>query len=80
MSPNTMIPIGPASHQALIELAQQTNTSVEAVLDQAIEARRRQVFLERTNEAFATLREDPQAWRDYATEIDTWEATLGDGL
>jgi hypothetical protein len=80
MSVNTMIPISPAAHKTLLELARQANTSVEAVLHEAIETRRRQVFLERTNQAFAALREDQASWADYAAEVQAWEATLGDGL
>ena len=80
MSADSMIPISPTAHRTLLELARQANTSIEAVLNEAIETRRRQMFLERTNVAFAALREDQASWADYAAEVQAWEATLGDGL
>ena len=80
MSDNPLISISPAGHQALLELARETNSSIEDVLEQAIETQRRKLVLERTNEAFAALRRDEPAWREYSAELEAWDVTLHDGL
>ena len=51
-----------------------------ALLDEAVEALRRQRFLEQVNAAYATLRADPGTWEATLAERRTWDATLSDGL
>ena len=74
------IPIGPATRRTLEQLALRTHSSLQSVLDAAVEAYRRQVFLEQTNQAFAELREDAKAWDEYRREIQQWETAGQDGL
>ncbi len=67
--------------QAILrELASQDGKTMQAVLDDAIEAYRRKRFLEEANAAYAALRADPQAWREEQEEREAWEQTLADGL
>ena len=51
-----------------------------ALLDEAVEALRRQRFLERLNTAYATLRADARAWDAVEDERRAWDVTLPDGL
>lgn len=51
-----------------------------ALLDEAVEALRRQRFLEQVNSAYATLRADPRAWAAIEAERRAWDLTLPDGL
>jgi len=74
------IHIRPATRQTLAELAARTHSSVQNVLDAAVEAYRRQVFLEQTNQALADLRMDDLAWKEYRQEMEQWETTGNDGL
>lgn len=74
------IPIGPATRQTLEQLAVRTHSSLQSVLDAAVEAYRRQVFLEQTNQALADLRKDDRAWSEYRQEIRQWETAGEDGL
>lgn len=53
---------------------------MQAVLDSAVEAYRRRVFLEGLNEDFAALRADRDAWQEEEEERKLWEVTLSDGL
>jgi len=53
---------------------------MNSVLERAIEAYRRQQFLEQANDAYATLRNDSEAWREEQEERASWEATIGDGI
>jgi hypothetical protein len=76
----TTVRVDKEIREKLRELAAQNRCSMRAVLEQAVEAYRRQVFLEKTNEAFAALRANPQAWEEELEERQEWEATLMDGI
>jgi hypothetical protein len=43
-------------------------------------AGRRQQMLAEINDAYETLRNDPQAWREFSAELAEWDQTLLDGL
>jgi hypothetical protein len=64
----------------LRELSLAEGKPMLALLDEAVEALRRQRFLEQVNAAYATLRADPRAWRSVENERREWDGTLGDGL
>jgi len=53
---------------------------MQAVLDDAVEAYRRQKFLQEFNAAYALLREEKDQSETLQRELETWEATLHDGL
>lgn len=68
------------THAKLQELATQAGLPVPVVLEEAIEAYRRQRFLLAANAAYARLRDDPVAWAQEQAERGEWDATLADGL
>lgn len=68
------------ARRMLRELARETGRTMQEVLEEAIEAYRRRVFLERCNAAYAALRSDPQAWEEEMQERREWEGTLADDL
>ena len=72
--------ISQASWQVLRQIAAQAGEPMQAVLDKAIEAYRRQCFLQKANEAYAALRENTEAWQEEIAEREVWDITLGDGL
>ena len=72
--------ISASAHQTLRELSKAEGRPMLALLDEAVEALRRQRFLERVNAAYAALRTDPRTWKDIEGERRAWEATLSDGL
>jgi hypothetical protein len=74
------IRISEASYQILRELAEQTGQAMTEVLDKAIDAYQRQVFLDAVNAGYAALRSDPKAWADELKERQLWDATVMDGL
>ncbi len=53
---------------------------MQTVLDHAVSAYRRTIFLEKLNEDYAALRADPQAWSEEMEERNLWEHSLSDGL
>lgn len=76
----TTVRIAPETHSKLKELAEHIGESMPTVLERAVEAYRRQQFLEEANRAYAALRTDPQAWAEELEERRAWDATLADGL
>ena len=64
----------------LQHLAEQYGSSMQAVLEEAVELYQGQRLLEATNAAYAALRADPAAWRELQEERAEWDATLNDGL
>jgi predicted transcriptional regulator len=66
--------------QALRQIAAQAGEPMQAILDKAIEAYRRQLFLKKANEAYAALREEPEAWQEEIAEREAWDVILSDGI
>ncbi len=74
------IRISPAAHRSLTEMAKETNSSLQEMLDRAIEDERRRLLLERTNRAYAKLRANKRAWKQWRNELRKLDATLNDGI
>ena len=72
--------IGTTAHHTLQELAAQTGTSMQSVLEKALTEYQRKCFLEGLNADFAALRHNPKAWREELEERALWDSTLADGL
>jgi hypothetical protein len=72
--------ISPKTQRQLRELATESGRAAIDILEAAVDAYRRQFFLEQLNEQFARLRADPAAWREELAERKLWEGTLMDGL
>jgi type II secretory pathway pseudopilin PulG len=66
-------------YKILAELSASSGTSIQAVLEQAIEQYRRQQFLETANQAYIALRNNPEAWQEELEERSLWDTTLEDG-
>jgi hypothetical protein len=74
------IRISETAHGVLRALARTEGKPMLALLDEAVEALRRQRFLEQVNAAYAALRADSRTWEAVEAERREWEATLADGL
>ena len=74
------IRISDTARGTLRALARAEGKSMLALIDEAVEALRRQRFLEQVNAAYAALRDDPRAWEDVEAERREWDVTLADGL
>ncbi len=62
----------------LKELSKKANTSMQDIVQKAVEDYRRNRILEETNTAFMKLKGDTKAWQEEEIERKEWEATLGD--
>jgi hypothetical protein len=72
--------ISVAAQGILRQMAKAEGKPMVTVLDEAVEALRRQRFLEGVNAAYAALRADPGAWFAVERERRAWDGTLADGL
>ncbi len=75
-----MVRVSQETWLTLQELSRQQGQPMQKILSRAVEAHRRQYVLEKTNEAYAALREDPESWQEEQVERRVWEATLSDDL
>lgn len=64
----------------LRDLARKDGKPMRATLAKAIEAYRRQRFLEAVNAGFASVRRHPRTWGALEAERAAWDVTLADGL
>ncbi|HAZ44111.1 MAG TPA: toxin-antitoxin system protein [Cyanobacteria bacterium UBA11369] len=77
---SSTVTIGSTSYKTLQELAARSGESIQEILEKAIEQYRRQKFLEEANQAYAALRNNPEAWASEIEEREAWDVTLADGL
>ena len=77
---STTIRVSLRARDLLQELAQTSGSSMQAVLEQALEQYRRQQLLDATNAAYAALRAAPEAWADLIQERLAWEPTPANDL
>ena len=75
-----LVRVSARTHKLLKELAKRTGESMPAVLDKAVEAYRRQRFLDGLSRDFRALKKDSKAWAAERRERADWDATLADGL
>ncbi len=68
------IRIGSEAHEMLKAMSLEQDRSLTDLAEQAISDLRRRLMLEKTNEAYATLRQDKDAWEHEQTESKLWEA------
>ena len=77
---STTVRITETSRDTLRLLSKFEGRAMQAVLDDAVEAYRRQKFLQDFNAAYALLREKKEQSETLQRELETWEVTLNDGL
>ena len=77
---STTVRIPKKMKKLLASIAAKKNISQQAVLMQALEDLQRKLHWEQFNQAYSTLREDPERWEDEESERSLWDSTLADGL
>lgn len=77
---STTVRIRRETKQMLERIANQTGQKTQEVLDNAIEAYRRRIFLEQANQAYALLKQDTDRWAEERAERKAWDITLSDDL
>jgi len=69
-----------SSHDALRQLADDSGRSMQDVLEEAVEALRRERFFAEMNAGYTKLKSNPKAWEQELKERAAWDSTLKDGL
>jgi predicted transcriptional regulator len=72
--------ITPETRATLQELAKESKQSMQELVAKAVEQYRRQLILQRTNEAFSKVRGQRGAWSKETEERHIWDSALSDGL
>jgi hypothetical protein len=72
--------IDPRAHAVLSRIARAKHLSLTEALSRAVEAYRREVFLDGLASDFAALRGNAKAWADERNEREAWNQTIRDGL
>jgi len=78
-SKSTTIRVTNHARDTVREIAEITGKRQQEVVDEAVEAYRRQVLLDKANQAFAALRSDKKSWQAELEEREAWDETLADG-
>ena len=76
----TTVRISEQTHRTLGELSEVTGRPMSEVLEQSVYSFQKELILDRSNAAYAELRKDGDAWRDFESERTLFEGTLPDGL
>jgi predicted transcriptional regulator len=76
----TTIRVSLRARDLLQELARASGSSMQVVLEQALEQYRRQQLLEATNAAYAALRAAPEAWANLEQDRLAWDQTRAESL
>ncbi len=69
-----------ATRDILRDLAAKAQTTMTAIVEQAVKEYERKKFWEDYHAGYHALRSDPAAWAEYQDEVKLWETTLADGL
>ena len=77
---STTVRVSRDVHRRLKTLAEEEGKTLSEVVDRLLEERRRDRFFRRTNEGFARLRNDEEAWTKYEEETAELRGASNDGL
>ncbi|MCI0343660.1 MAG: hypothetical protein L0216_21350 [Planctomycetales bacterium] len=76
----TTVRIAERTRASLRALARRAGTTMQAVLERAVEEARRRAFIDALNADYAAARRDRETWAMVREERAVWDATVGDGL
>ena len=76
MGKTTTVRVSNSTKSTLEEIAQKTGRSQSRVISEVVEAERRRMILEAGNEAYARLRADEKASKEYDEEFEVWETAF----
>lgn len=67
-------------HATLRELSHELDVPIQDIIEDAIDAYRRQRMIEQHNRAYAAVKADPDQWRAELEERAGWGRSASDGL
>ena len=72
--------ISKETHELLRRLSEEEGSSMQSIIESALEEYRRKKFLEDSNAAYKKLRLREEDWAQEKEEREDWDKTLQDGL
>jgi hypothetical protein len=67
-------------HASLQSLSTEMGESIQDIVEEAVEAFRRQRMLDQHNQAYAALKADPKRWQEELAERSGWNRANADRL
>ncbi len=64
----------------LKDLSRETGEPMASILDEAVENYRRQLILEKANQAYKKLKENQEMWKEEVEERKMWDSTNMDDI
>jgi hypothetical protein len=80
MAATTTVRVTPETRDRLARLSVARGTSTPDLIAELAKRAEEDALLEEVNEHYAALRRDPEAWQEFVSEREAWEATLLDRL
>lgn len=77
---SSLIRVSEETKAKIAAIAKETGSAMTDVVDRAIDALERRLFMEAFNQRYAELRADPETWAEIEAERREWDATLLDDL
>lgn len=79
--PSLTIRVSRSTHELLRDLADKSNATITAIVEEAARDLHRKKFWADFNAACEAIQKaDPEAWADLQREDAAWDSTLADGL
>jgi len=72
--------ISEEARKILRKLSDEENCSMQEIIDEALEEYRRKIFLKKSNQSYAKLRQNQEEWQEEEREREAWDTTRSDGL
>jgi hypothetical protein len=80
MAATVTIRVDQQTRNKLVELADKEQTTLGAVVREALDSYERDRFFAQVREDLIRLRSNPEEWNDYMAEFESMDGTLMDGL
>ncbi|MGI8945223.1 MAG: hypothetical protein ACR2GL_03170 [Thermoleophilaceae bacterium] len=80
MAASTTVRVTVETRARLARLSAERGLSTPDLIDALARDAEEDALLERMNEHYASLRDEPAAWEAHVRERERWDATLLDGL
>jgi hypothetical protein len=75
-----MMKVSEGTRDRLKRLAAGQGKTMQAFLEELLEAYEERVFFDELQAAYARLREDRPRWEEHTRELSGWDGVLADGL
>lgn len=72
--------ISEEARKILRKLSEEEDCTMQEIIDEALDEYRRKQFLEKSNQAYARLRQNQEEWKEEKRERKAWDNTQTDGL